>query len=76
MKRCIDCKFSRYNPYYSEYRCDRLHTSEIVADLVKGGSKVVDTTPLSAFRSCEDERTSILPWRCGQKARHFKPKQS
>lgn len=73
MKRCIDCKFSRFNPVYYTYKCERLHTSATVPDPVRGGTKEVDTTTLSAYRYCEDERASILPWKCGTKARHFQP---
>lgn len=74
MKRCIDCKFSRYNPVYYYYACDRLRTSKVVEDPVQGGTKVVDTSPLNAYRRADDERSAWAPWKCGQQARYFKPK--
>ncbi|WP_266156762.1 hypothetical protein [Dyella silvatica] len=76
MKRCIDCKFSRYIYVYDNHRCERLHTFATVPDPVRGGTKEINTTPLSSYRNCEDERGSILPWRCGSKGRHFKPEDS
>ena len=76
MKPCTDCKFHQPDHLYpaSFDRCTRRYSSITVPDIVRGGMKTVDTTPLSANLKCEDERTALRPWKCGAKARHFQPK--
>lgn len=64
---CKDCK--HYN-IYSSYRgneCER--KIYFVIDVVKGNKyKFGGKCP-------SDERTSILPWKCGRKARYFVAKE-
>lgn len=59
MKLCKDCKFE-------SYRMCAL-TAKRTVDYVTGHVKVdyTNSTP------CVDERNSILPWKCGKKARFF-----
>lgn len=75
MKRCIDCKFHKLDSYYGLSHCKRLHSSKTVLDPVNGGTKEINTTPLEGYRYAEDERASILPWKCGMKARYFQEQQ-
>jgi hypothetical protein len=76
MKSCKDCKFYQRAPGYpSEYdNCTRKRTSITLVDPVRGGTKRVNTTPLSHYIKCDSERTSRAPWKCGVQARHFQPK--
>jgi hypothetical protein len=73
MKRCIDCKHHMAAMDFPDM-CMRDTDYFEVPDLVRGGTRTVNRGGFSL--SAEDERTSILPWKCGRKARYFQPKES
>lgn len=63
LKFCINCKHYISNLY--DPQCKRFPPN---VDVVKGHIKNV-TKP------CEDERSGIMPWKCGKKARFFEEKR-
>lgn len=63
MRFCKDCKFESYRI------CHRKVKQEF--DIVSG-----TLTSLERLENCTDERKSILPWKCGRKARFFQQKEA
>lgn len=63
MKFCKDCKFESYRI------CHRNVKQEF--DIVSG-----TLTKIERLENCLDERKSILPWKCGMKARFFQQKEA
>lgn len=73
MKLCKDCAF------YDEkklFRCTRTVSGYSRTNVVTGKPQWVDTSSINDWRDPDTERHSIRPWRCGKKARHFKPKEA
>jgi len=68
VKRCVDCKFFDAR----DSSCDRKLVWGMEPDTLRGGHRrvLVKSDPM-IYRPARDERASVMPWRCGFKARHF-----
>lgn len=68
---CRDCVFYRsVGGFYGSYAsCDRQRVEKVVGQDPINGHKETRT---EGVVDAEEERATIMPWRCGAKGRHFR----